>query len=52
MIKAGLRQVIPVMPEEICTQDGDQKDDCETNTFKRFLNKFRKDHASSFDKKN
>jgi len=44
IVKAGLRQVIPVMPEEICAQDGDQKKDCETNTFKRFLDKFRKDH--------
>ncbi len=32
------------MPEEICTQNGDQKEDCETNAFKRFLDKFRKDH--------
>lgn len=44
IVKAGLRQVIPVMPEEICTQDGDQKIDCESNAFKRFLDKFRKDH--------
>jgi len=32
------------MPEEICAQDGDKKEDCETNAFKRFLHKFRKDH--------
>lgn len=44
IVKAGLRQVIPVMPEEICTQDGEEKADCETNAFKRFLGKFRKDH--------
>lgn len=44
IVKAGLRQVIPVMPEEICAQDGDQKIDCESNAFKRFLSKFRKDH--------
>jgi len=44
IVKSGLRQVIPVMPEEICAQDGDQKIDCETNAFKRFLEKFRKDH--------
>ena len=44
IVKAGVRQVIPVMPEEICVQDGDQKEDCETNAFKRFLDKFRKDH--------
>jgi hypothetical protein len=44
IVKAGMRQVIPVMPEEICAQDGEQKEDCETNAFKRFLSKFRKDH--------
>ena len=44
IVKAGLRQVIPVMPEEIRIQDGEVKEDCETNAFKRFLAKFRKDH--------
>jgi len=44
IVKAGLRQVIPVMPEEICAQDEEEKVDCETNAFKRFLKKFRKDH--------
>jgi hypothetical protein len=44
IVKAGLRQVIPVMPEEIRAQDGEIKEDCETNAFKRFLAKFRKDH--------
>lgn len=44
IVKPGLRQVIPIMPEEIKTQDGDQKEDCEINAFKRFIRKFRKDH--------
>jgi len=44
IVKAGLRQVIPVTPEEIRAQDGEEKEDCETNAFKRFLSKFRKDH--------
>ena len=44
IVKAGLRQVIPLMPEEIRAQDGEIKEDCETNAFKRFLAKFRKDH--------
>ena len=44
IVKAGLKQVIPVMPEEICTQDGDNKEDCEINAFKRFIDKFAKDH--------
>jgi hypothetical protein len=33
IVKAGLKQVIPVMPEEICAQDGDNKEDCEINAF-------------------
>ena len=44
IVKSGLRQVIPVMPEEICVQDGINKEDCETNAFMRFMDKFRKDH--------
>ncbi len=44
IVKPGLRQVIPVMPEEIAAQDGDKKEDCEVNAFKRFIQKFRKDH--------
>jgi hypothetical protein len=32
------------MPEEICIQDGESKEDCETNAFMRFVDKFRKDH--------
>lgn len=44
IVKSGLRQVIPVMPEEISIQDGETKEDCETNAFKRFIAKFRKDH--------
>lgn len=44
IVKPGLRQVIPVMPEEICSQDGEKKEDCEINAFIRFLDKFRKDH--------
>jgi hypothetical protein len=44
IVKAGLRQVIPVPAEEIRAQDGEEKEDCENNAFKRFLAKFRKDH--------
>ncbi len=44
IVKSGLRQVIPVMPEEIRAQDGNVKEDCEVNAFKRFLVNFRKDH--------
>ena len=31
IVKSGLRQVIPVMPEDICIQDGEKKEDCEIN---------------------
>ena len=44
IVKSGVRQVIPVMPEEICAQDGEEKEDCETDAFKRFFVKFRKEH--------
>jgi len=44
IVKPGLRQVIPVMPEEIRAQDGENKKDCETNALLRFMDKFRKDH--------
>lgn len=44
VVKSGLRQVIPVMPEDICIQDGEQKEDCEINAFNRFIDKFKKDH--------
>jgi hypothetical protein len=44
IVKAGLRQVIPVPAEEIRAQEGEGKEDCESNAFKRFLAKFRKDH--------
>ena len=38
------RQVIPLMPEEICNCDGSTKQDCETNAGKRAIPKIRKDH--------
>lgn len=44
IVNPGLRQVIPIMPEEVCGQDGDKKEDCEVNAFMRFMDKFRKDH--------
>ena len=40
----GIRQVIPVMPEEISNTDGSTKQDCEMNAAKRFVNKLRKEH--------
>lgn len=40
----GRKEVIPVMPEPIFKQDGENKNDCERNALKRFLPKFREDH--------
>jgi hypothetical protein len=45
IVKPDLRQIIPMMPEEICVQDGELKEDCEVNAFMRFMDKFRKDHS-------
>jgi hypothetical protein len=39
-----MRQVIPLMPEEICNSDGSTKQDCEINAAKRLVPKIRKDH--------
>src|SRR5215831_12573182 len=38
------REVIPLMPEPIVTQDGTGKNDCERNAAKRFIAKLRHDH--------
>lgn len=39
-----MRQVIPLMPEEIRNTDGTDKQDCEINAFKRLIPWIRKDH--------
>jgi DDE_Tnp_1-associated len=41
-----LKQVLPLMPEEICNSDGTEKQDCEINAGKRFIRKLRKDHPN------
>jgi hypothetical protein len=38
------REVIPLAPEPIQRQDGQDKNDCERNAAKRWLTRFRKDH--------
>ncbi|MCW5211468.1 transposase [Desulfobulbus sp. TB] len=38
------KEVIPLCPEIIKKQDGEQKMDCERNAVKRLLKKFRQDH--------
>lgn len=40
----GVKQVIPLMPEEIKNTDGTEKQDCEINAGKRLIPKIRKDH--------
>jgi hypothetical protein len=42
--KPGLRQVIPLCPEPITKQDGETKNDCERNAFRRMLIDLRKEH--------
>ena len=37
-------EVIPLMPEPIIKQDGEEKNDCERNAAKRFFEKLRQDH--------
>jgi hypothetical protein len=39
-----MRQVIPLMPEEISNTDGTTKQDCEMNAAKRLIPQTRKDH--------
>jgi len=38
------RQVVPLAPEPIIKQDGDNKNDCERNASKRLLQKIRDEH--------
>lgn len=38
------KQVIPVMPEAIQNSDGTQKQDCESNAVKRFVQNLKKEH--------
>jgi Transposase DDE domain len=44
LIPPDKREVIPLMPEPIVKQDGNEKNDCERNAAKRFVTKFRRDH--------
>ena len=44
LIHPDKREVIPLMPEPIITQDGATKNDCERNAAKRFIAKLRQDH--------
>ena len=44
IVHPDLRQVVPLMPEEIRNTDGTSKQDCESNASKRFLKDLRQDH--------
>ena len=36
-------EIIPFMPEQICNEDGQEKQDCELNAAKRLIVKLRKE---------
>jgi hypothetical protein len=44
LVHPDRKQVIPLAPEPIVKQDGDNKNDCERNATKRMLPRIRKDH--------
>lgn len=45
IVHPDIRQVIPLMVEDIRNEDGDTKQDCEINAGKRFVERLRKEHA-------
>jgi hypothetical protein len=44
IVHPDLKEVIPLTPEPIIKQDGCEKNDCERNATRRWLQRFRKDH--------
>lgn len=44
IIHPDIKQVLPLMPEQIVNSDGTTKQDCEINASKRWLSKVKKDH--------
>lgn len=44
IIHPDIKQVLPLMPEQIVNSDGASKQDCEINASKRWLSKVKKDH--------
>jgi hypothetical protein len=44
IVHPDFHEVIPLAPEPIQRQDGEQKNDCERNAARRWLRHFRKDH--------
>ncbi len=46
LVHPDRREVIPLAPEPIVKQDGDNKNDCERNAAKRLLRKIRDEHPA------
>lgn len=44
IVNPDFKEVIPLCPEMIATQDGSKKQDCERNATRRWLEKFRQEH--------
>ena len=44
IVHPDIKQVIPLMPEQIVNSDGASKQDCEINASKRWLSKIKQDH--------
>ena len=44
IVHPDFKEVIPLAPEPIIKQDGQEKNDCERNASKRFFTQLRKDH--------
>jgi hypothetical protein len=44
IVHPDMKEVIPLCPEPILNQDGNEKNDCERNACKRFLEHFRREH--------
>lgn len=44
IVHPDIKEVIPLAPEAILKQDGNNKNDCEQNATKRLLTRFRREH--------
>lgn len=44
LVHPKMRQVIPLAPEFISNEDGNEKQDCERNAGKRLINRIKQDH--------
>lgn len=46
LVHPDFKEVLPLAPEMVSPQDGDNKNDCERNAVRRWLPKFRNDHPN------